>query len=447
LDESPQESAATATDVRFSTRALLLVMVGVAIGAALLGPYFRGLAPEHRGTIAALWGLCGAMVLALVVFRAWMRFRIERQAGATVMAFTAHGRRINNARPWMVILGGCLWIAWGLFLLVSSGDDVTSGPAAKSPVATYLFHSGFSAMFIALGIATIWWNRRTQLREHGVVRGLKFLPWDHVTAFRWEDGVLVIEGVDKRHEDARLMVNVPAAQQKAATGFVSTKVAKRKLDGAAALAGGANDMDSPGARPAFVVTPREEVTMRRATYWVVCYMAIVFLAAFHPFGRAPFEFYGAALCGLIAMSLYSVYCWHQAGESGAPLVRLKARIDWLRIVGALLVVFGCYCLVQWLPWSMDSLMYAAGFVAGAALFTVFTQLTRENVDLCENGIVISRWVSWPWNQVTLARWNAPAGGRVVLRSGFRRAIAKVSNGQAADVAAVLREKLGAEIAG
>ena len=211
------------TDVRFGMRGLLLTMAIVAIGAAALGPYFRGLAAEARGPVAVMWGACGAIVLLLVGYHARTRIRLERQAGRTILALTPRGIFGLPARPWLIIISGLLWIGIGLYYLALAADGFRGAAGVREPVILSVMPCLLSAALVSMGITTIWWNRAVQLREHGVLRGLRLLLWTHSTSHRWRVGAVTFEGVDQRHRDIQLTAIVAADERKTGLRVVGSK--------------------------------------------------------------------------------------------------------------------------------------------------------------------------------------------------------------------------------
>jgi hypothetical protein len=69
---------------------------------------------------------------------------------------------------------------------------------------------------------------------------------------------------------------------------------------------------------------------------------------------------------------------------------------------------------------------------------------RENVDLCENGVVFARWTYWPWRSVELIRWGPGWAPKLVLGRGSRRIAADVQLSQRDAVEAILAGKLPTE---
>lgn len=441
MSDEPSQSVAAPepTDVRFSTRALLIVTVAVALAASALGPYFRGLAPDKRAPVAAMWGVCWLFVLTWVGYHGRTRYQLERQAGRTILALSPRGRWIRNARPWLTILGGSLWVGLGLYYLVMAPEDFDRPQGFRSQMFSIVFRGLFSAMIITLGIVTIWWNQKVQLREHGVLRGLRLLRWSHITDRRWLGGGLFLEGVDQRHHDTRLAMNVPALQRGTVDALLAEKLPARfrptvgELPGVEAM---------PVALPAIQITPKHELTVRRVTAVIAMYVVIFVIMLFRPWGAPPREFNIGAGIGCFGAIAALMFQQRRTGGAGAPIVRLATRIDWPWVTGATFVSLCCYYANQHLPFATPLVAAALGFGCGLGIFTIFGMIVRDKVDLCENGLVIAGWAVWPWSEIRLTKWNREGNGRLILHRGWRRVVATVSPKQREAVGAVLREKLG-----
>jgi hypothetical protein len=220
FDEMPDQPSgspaeAETTDVRFSLRSLLIVTIVVAVTAALLGPYLRNQSPDVRTPIGVLWATCLTMAAAALGYQAHLRYRLEHAAGKRLSSLPLHGKKVGRAGSSFAFVVGGLLIACGLLYLLTA--RYMFRPPANAPSAVpYLMLSvplraGLCAMFIAHGISTIWWGRSVQLRERGVLRGLRLLRWDHVTNCHWSrwSNALYLEGVDQRHRDYQVGISIP----------------------------------------------------------------------------------------------------------------------------------------------------------------------------------------------------------------------------------------------
>jgi hypothetical protein len=426
------------TDVRFGMRGLLLTMAVVAIASAALGPFFRDLTPGRRGEVATAWCIALAVVLALVGYHARNRFRLERLAGRRLVSLPPRARMGFPVRPWLVVFGGLISISAGLYYLAMVARIFGSVRNNPAPLVEHVFPCLVSAALISMGIVTIWWNRTVQLRENGVLRGLKLLRWTHVTAHRWRDGDLFLEGVDQRHRDWQLTVVVGAKHRDDVS-----RLASRKLDGE--LESAQDDISHEGEaaekRPLVKIRAGTDVTMRGMTSAIAVYvLAVIFLAA-RPWGRPPTAFMGGIGIGSLILLVKLVYDTRRVGESGAPLVRLPMQIDWPSLLVALLLAVGCYYIVQQFVFPPTVVAGVLGIGSGLGAAAVIEIVLREKLDLCENGVVLVRWPFLPWARIRVLKWDRDGRGALLLRSGWRRIKGKVPAEHREVVDRVLREKL------
>jgi hypothetical protein len=134
----------------------------------------------------------------------------------------------------------------------------------------------------------------------------------------------------------------------------------------------------------------------------------------------------------------------RVGNAGAPIIRLKTRLDWPSLLGAIALIMACYYVNQQFLFSSPLLgiVLGMGTVAGAGVLGAL--LMTEKFDLCENGVMLSRWTFLPWAGIRLVRWKRDGNGALVLRSGWRRIAAKVPREHREVVDRVLHEKLSPE---
>ncbi len=430
------------TDVRFGMRGLLLTMATVAMGAAALGPYFRGLAPEARGPVAVVWGACGVIVLLLVGYHARTRIRLERQAGRTILALTSRGIFGLAARPWLIIISGVLWIGIGLYYLAVAANGFRGAAGVREPVIISVMPCLLSATLVSMGITSIWWNRTAQLREHGVLRGLRLLRWTHITSHRWHVGAVTFEGVDQRHKDMQLTAIVAADERKQVFDLLVQKLSARVLSWPE-VPELSSSFGPAAVKPALVpIRVGPEVSLRGIWSAFVVYVAFGILLAFRPWGRPSTDFDVGTGIGCAAAVLLIAYEAWRAGAAGAPLVRLQTRLDWPSAGVALLIALGCYYINQQFLFPTVFVAGVMGFGAGVGASVLFGMLLRDKFDLCENGVMLIRWTFLPWNTVRVVQWNPNGNGALVLRSGWRRIAARVPTDQRAAVQAVLKDKSG-----
>jgi hypothetical protein len=446
MSEVPPDTAAPHSDVRFSIRTLLLTMVGVAIVAAIVGHNFRRLDSSDRASVARFWGVCTGIVILWVGWSAWTRIRLERAAGQLHYALLPAGTWFRTVRPWRTVAGGLLCILLGTYYLAI----FSWGAPAQTALGGAVFLGVFVAFLMVMGIKTIWWNRTMQIRENGLLRGLRLLRWSHVTRHRWDSlgkfkllegdvHCLIIEGVDHRHKDLHFRVSVPTADRPAIEAILS-----RSLPPRTRRADGENSSGDLAIvpLPPFPVTHQDEVSTSRVVGAVVgTFVIVAILSAISWRGRSP-EFFQGAVVSAIGLAIVGAFRKRSTRRSATPLVRLPTRVDWLVVGVACLVTLACFLLDPLLPYSLWGLSFPLGFICGVSVITIFEAFFREQIDLCENGVVLVKLEFWPWSKVRLTEWDMEASGRLVFRCGWRRLVSKVPEAAREAVDAVLREKLG-----
>lgn len=436
------------TDVRFGMRGLLATMLVVAVASAALGPLFRDLAADRRGEVITAWCAALAIVLALVGYHAWNRIRLERRSGRRLVTVTTRARVGFVLRPWLVVSGGLIWIALGLYYLaviavIFRGASNVAAPGAQHvlPLVTPCI---VSAVLISMGIVMIWWGRGAQLREHGILRGLRLLRWTHVTAHRWQGDDLYLEGVDQRHRDVRLTVVVGDKDREVITHLIAQKLG-RQAEASPEVALGDEEF-SEKKQPLVRIRSGTDVTLRGMLTGFTVYVLLVIFFAARPWGRPPTQFMLGVGIGFIIVAVTWLVAAMRAREPGAPLIRLVARWDWPSILASLLVAVGCYFLVQRFVFPPMAVAMGLGVCSGLGAATLVEIMLRERFDLCENGIMLVRWRFLPWNKVRVLRWERNSNGSLLMRSGWRRLAATVPAEQCDAVERVLAEKLPSEMA-
>jgi hypothetical protein len=434
----PMPSATDASepsDVRFSMRALLLMMVGVAVAAAALGPHFRGLKPEDRGPVAALWVGTGLVVLALVTRHARTRYQLEKDAGSKILALEPRGRWISHHRLWVTVLNGCVIIAFGLFQMLRI-------PSPDQTIFPMLIRGGIGALCITLGIVFIWWNQKVQLRANGALYGLRFLQWNHITAHRWQELALMLEGVDQLHRDAQFHMNVSLADRPMVAELLRSKLIAR--DGPPGL-NPWDDVAEAFKLPKIEISAGQNVTWRGVAIGLSVYVLTLITIIFRPWGSPTQEFVGGFFFVVVLLVAWSIYRHGSVGRAGTPLIRLRAQTDWRKTFVAVLTSIGANYVAQKMQVVHAVIDGALGAISGFGIATIFAMVLLQRFDLCENGIVVMKWKFWPWDTMEVAKWNCDGNGRLVLGKGWRRVIAKVPQDLRTAVDALLKEKVGASM--
>lgn len=176
--ELPRESAPT--EVRFSIRAMLIVMAVVAVALASLSAFIRQFPPEARLRLAIYWGLLIVALLMLFAYHVWRRMCAEQQAGQTLVRLSRYSRLLPNSPVASATIRGVLalaaapvlWIGGSYVLADQSGSWLNF---ANFGTLTCLYISG-------AGLTYFWWQL-VQICDNGIIYRNQFAPWG--TCRRW----------------------------------------------------------------------------------------------------------------------------------------------------------------------------------------------------------------------------------------------------------------------
>jgi hypothetical protein len=436
---SPGE--AETTDVRFSLRSLLIVTVVVAVTAALLGPYIRNLSPDERAPVGAMWAVCITMAAAAIGYQARLRYRLERDAGKRLISLPLHGKKLGaNASNSLYVIGG-LAIACGVLYLL--GENVAfhlrqNRPSAiSSLVFAILLRAGLSAMFMVYGISIIWWGRSVQLREHGALRGLHLLRWDHVTNCHWSrwSNSLYLEGVDQRHRDIQAGISIPDRNLEMVGLILADKLPTlfnaQQIPTLSSVSTG---------RATFPLVTGRERTARGCFVFFVAWICGTLIAGLMG-GAQSREFNYGSITGALACVVAAFIDTRQIGHAGRPQVRLNIWCDWPVLLSWAIVAGVCYYLGWVLMFTATWITVALGLACGYAFVSAVRVSALDKLDLCEHGVVVRRSWYWPWHGIHVRRWESRTNGWLELRRGWRRITAIVPNAERELVEQVLKTKL------
>jgi hypothetical protein len=335
-----------------------------------------------------------------------------------------------------------LLIACGLSYL--SGENFAfhlrnnrPGGAAKLMVAIVL-RAGMSAVGIAYGIAAIWWSRTVQLREHGVLHGLRLLRWDHVTNChwsRWTSSVL-LEGVDQRHRDYQVGVSVPGRHLDAVGVILSEKLPtlfeKQQIHALSYRA----TRQSP-----FVLVTQGEQVSRGCLVVFVAWVGGVAFATFIGGGQTR-EFGYGSLAGALASLATAFFSSRKTTLAGRPLLRLNVWFNRPALLSCAAVAGVCYYLGRLFAFTSAWISVPLGLLCGYAFVSAIRVMALDKLDLCEHGIVVRRAWFWPWEGTCVRPLIQHRSRRLEFRRGWRRVTAIVPAGHWESVEHVLKAKLG-----
>lgn len=448
------------TDVRFGMRSLLLTMAGVAFVAAMLGHQIRGFRDDIRWHVALVWAACSLVVVALVAWHARRRFRLERRAGRMLVALAPYGPFGLRLRSWPDAICGLLLIFVGVAQMEVAASALEGQRNVRIAYLQTAFPCFCGAALIAGGIALIWWNRSMQLRQHGVMRGLRLTLWEHVTDCHWRNDVLVVQGVDVRQNDVELAACVSMDELEQVVSIMTQKLSA--VYSPPLKAGSENcpvttmpELSSdhreivPPTRhpriersPLFPIHPNGGQAMRRMRMAFAAYMFGAAFVLVRPWVRQSTAFNVGAMIGCATMGLSFFREWGRSLPTGAPLIRLKPRLDWLSWCAALLVALGCCWLNRQYGPVVPLRDGLLGSVCGVSSFALVGMMLREKFDLYENGVMHFPSRVLPWKTLRVLKWNRNGPGSLVLRSGIWRIRAKVPTELRDAVNSVLHERLG-----
>lgn len=427
-----EEPTTPASGVRFSMRGLLLTMTAVSVVTAVLGSTARTLDPSTLGNVYVLWGIAAAVVVCRVVYCAWVRIRLEQQAGSILCILKPRGALgwARNSR--MSVAIGFLWIGFGVYFLAVAALGATND---------VFFPAIACGVLISVGIAVAWWKRSVHIRERGVLYGLRLLQWSHITQWKWEHNSLLLEGVDQRHRDLRIGAVTNEQTLDLVKRIVLQKVSQAGWSGLQKML--REDVKNEES-PLVPIQSGQVITMHGLMSAFLAYFLFGLLAfsMFPPVGAASRGYSGGVVLGVAIAAILVTYGSRRVAEAGPPIVRLTRRLDWLSMLITAAVICGGYFAHQRLMFISRYLDVLLGIASGLGISNLAGMITREKIDLCANGIVLIRWTFLPWNGMRLLKWNYDGNGKLLIRSGWRRLAAKVPREHRRFVDLLLQDKIG-----
>jgi hypothetical protein len=439
----PPTTAADATDVRFSTRSLLVAMMGVAVAAAILGPYFRGIPVEDRWRVAARWSLFAAVAGVQITRFAIKRMRLERIAGPTIVSVPWRGSATGHAGRWGTYVGGLFFIAAGLcYALFSDYNSFQQG--GFHGVFSFLVYPLVAGTFIAMGIMLLWWHRAAQFRANGFLYGLRLMPWTHVTNARVALTRLVLEGVDTNHVDFSFSIRLPGGS----ADSTIDSVLRERLSAQGAYSRFGRPVErsqiesNSGHIPPIPIKLGRGQTFRWVISFALGYATFFLIVAFHPWGRAPNAYFVGMGTGAVAAIIRFWVRSRKIGFAGPIRARIGDRASSWGVLKWVLIGIASYYVTQRLapPYTFPAWMF--GSIGGFAFFNVLENSFRSHIDLCENGLVFARRLYWPWNEVRLVSWTPAGDRRLDLARGWQKISAEVLIDECDTVEMLIREKFG-----
>jgi hypothetical protein len=218
------------TEVRFGTRAILVLMAVVAVGAAGLSAFLRLFPPDVRWHVAIFWAAMIVILAAVTVVLARKRFVAERLAGKSLFELPRHSYFLPRAPLVATTLFGAILVAaapvcWAVQSLSFMGPNPTKDWREMFWLGLYgIFFSG-------IGISLLWWNRRIRVGVNGVLVRTRLLPWETFRRWYWDAcnaGVVVMEFQHPNQPTGRAIGKVEEADRIAISQLLADKLAAAK---------------------------------------------------------------------------------------------------------------------------------------------------------------------------------------------------------------------------
>ncbi|HVX11945.1 MAG TPA: hypothetical protein VHC22_12245 [Pirellulales bacterium] len=183
-----QRPLALETRVQFTVRGVLLGTTLIAIGVALVAPWFQQWTAEQRRSFLWTWCALGVGAGVAVVVASVRRVRAERRAGAARY-------RLPRSTLWPAVLMALFWaamvVAYSLFMALGAG-----GVPARGLWLGFLSLQ-YGAMF-AIAALRVWWRADClELCDAGLLRGSLLIPWANFCDFHWgtfDPNTLILQG-------------------------------------------------------------------------------------------------------------------------------------------------------------------------------------------------------------------------------------------------------------
>jgi hypothetical protein len=223
------------TDVRFNTRTLLLVMAVLALCAALVGPYVRGLQPEEQVRALVACGVWLTMITAWIFLAARRRFRIENLAGKALLRLPIYGVADRWRRVRLYVLSTVL-ASYGLVcLFVVAEQAIRAASIGRAIVCAFHLPSLVMAALAAQSVALWWWSDHARLSEAGILWDRRLVGWTHASC-SWdsEREVLTFFGHDQHGADLRCDVGVSLALHETVEAILKERLPEKSGVAAAA---------------------------------------------------------------------------------------------------------------------------------------------------------------------------------------------------------------------
>ncbi len=211
------------TDVRFSTRSLLIAMALVPIVILALSAFIRQFPADARPLLVVHWCVFGVLVLIAIGYMARQRYMVEQQAGPVRFVLATHSylapglpaiARILLA-SFTIIAGISMWGVQS-FLMADNNR-----PLWSLWWVLFNWQSYMAVIVTTTGIAYLWWYRSVRVCDGGVIVRHQLLPWAQFQRWHWD---AVHRDIIVLSHSPRVALIVPAENHAALEAFVSSRV-------------------------------------------------------------------------------------------------------------------------------------------------------------------------------------------------------------------------------
>ncbi len=217
MEQGSNQEMRPESRVRFSLRSMLIGMAVVAVGAALLAPWFQQWNGQQRKAFLLFWANLGGGAAVTVVIGCIMQVQTERRAGRTHFQLpfsTSAFGYLGAIAVALVLLGGVLLYSFHV-------AESTTQDATQTTVDFNLIRFG---IFLGWGGLAIWWKAAClELCEACVVNALQFAPWQAVRGLRWgssNPNLLLLQ-----YERAIVTAKINPADRPAIEQFLASRLA------------------------------------------------------------------------------------------------------------------------------------------------------------------------------------------------------------------------------
>ena len=202
------------TDVRFSTRTLLFLMVVVAIVATTGGQCIRHLDPRQQIQAASVWALWATLVTVGTMLIGRKRYLVERAAGPTILRLPVYGMNPYWRVVGRYLFSGYLLLIGPLMLITTAGRAAACDSTAAALKEAFSPDAVFMAWLTAICVTLWWWQSDIRLCSAGVLWDRRYIRWDDAQA-KWDPDrdAVTLYGPDQRGVELRCDAAVPDQQR------------------------------------------------------------------------------------------------------------------------------------------------------------------------------------------------------------------------------------------